>query len=285
MERRTGEWDMGTNAHDFGTNESSLSERGGAGHMSVDEERAQLAKRVEKGVLGVFVNDRAVFLDLLDEKSVLVSAGSKVFKGRSAYESWPLNPPGISAKNVTFAPLYTNQPDEAIVVGTYLLSGPCIHGTVNQRVTVNLRWEGDDWKISLAHFSNEWPSMWPQSGVSDGRSASDALSPRRLQLRSEDGIVFVDPEEIVYAESAGKHCIVHLRDRKVTASVLLRGLCEMLPDQFVRTNRFYVVNVRYVQGVGRDGILFATGEQIPIPERRVKEIQLEIASAVTRNFS
>lgn len=120
--------------------------------------------------MGVFVNERAVFLDLLDEKSVLVSAGSKVFNGRTEYESWPLNPPGVLARNVT-------------------------------------------------------------------------------------------------------------------ASVLLGELCDMLPDQFVRTNRFYVVNVRFVQGVGRDGILFASGEQIPIPERRVKEIQLEIASAVTRNFS
>ena len=253
--------------------------------MSADMERAQLAKRVEKGVLGVFVNDRAVFLDLLDEDSVLVSAGSKVFKGRAAYESWPLNPPGVFARNVTFTPLYTNQPDEAIVVGTYILSGPCIHGTVNQRVTVNLRREGGDWKISLAHFSNEWPNMWPKGGVSDGRAVDEALSPRRLQLRSDDGLIFVDPNEIVYAESAGKRSVVHLRDRQVTASVLLRELCEMLPDQFVRTNRFYVVNVRYVQGVGRDGILFATGEQIPIPERRVKEIQLEIASAVTRNFN
>ena len=253
--------------------------------MSDIEEMMNLARRVETGVLGVFVNERAVFVDLLDEKSVLVSAGSKVFNGRAEYEKWPLNPPGVLARNVTFTPLYTNESDEAIVVGTYLLSGPCIHGTVNQRVTVNLRKVGDDWKISLAHFSNEWPSMWPKSGVSDGRPADGSPSPRRFQLRSEDGIVFVDPEEIVYAESAGKHCIVHLRDRKVTANVLLRELCEMLPDQFVRTNRFYVVNVRFVQGVGRDGILFASGEQIPIPERRVKEIQLEIASAVTRNFS
>ena len=253
--------------------------------MSDIEEMAALAKRVETGVLGVFVNERDVFIDLMDEKSVLVSAGSKVFNGRASYESWPLNPPGIIARNVTFTPLYINQPDEAIVVGTYLLSGPCIHGTVNQRVTVNLRREGDDWKISLAHFSNEWPNMWPKSRVSNGRAADDTLSPRRLQLRSDDGLVFVDPNEIIYAESAGKCSIVHLRDRNVIASVLLRELCEMLPDQFVRTNRFYVVNVRYVQSVGRDGILFATGGQIPIPERRVKEIQLEIASAVTRNFS
>lgn len=252
--------------------------------MSDIEEMAALAKRVETGVLGVFVNERDVFLDLMDEKSVLISAGSKVFNGRASYESWPLNPPGILARNVTFSPLYTNRPDEAIVAGTYLLSGPCVRGTVNQRVTVNLRLSDGNWKISLAHFSNEWPNMWPKSGVNNGRAVDDAF-PRRLQLRSDNGIAFVDPNEIVYAESAGKLSVVHLRDRSVTASVLLRELCEMLPDQFVRTNRFYVVNVRYVQGVGHDGILFATGEQIPIPERRVKEIQLEIASAVTRNFS
>ncbi len=250
--------------------------------MSDIEEMMDLARRVETGVLGVFSNERAVFLDLLDEKSVLVSAGSKVFNGRAEYENWPLNPPGVIARNVTFTPLYTNEPDEAIVVGTYLLSGPCIDGTVNQRVTVNLRKVDDDWKISLAHFSNEWPRDKPGAGAK--RPAGDG-APRRLQLRSEDGIIFVDPEEIVYAESSGKRSIVHLKDRNVTVSVLLRELCEMLPDQFVRTNRFYVANVRFVQGVGRDGILFASGERIPIPERRVKEIQLEIASAVTRNFS
>ena len=250
--------------------------------MSDIEELTKLTKRVEAGVLGVFVNERAAFLDLLDEKSVLVSAGSKVFNGRTEYESWPLNPPGVLARNVIFTPLYTNEPDEAIVVGTYLLSGPCIEGTVNQRVTVNLRKAGDDWKISLAHFSKEWPRDKPGAGAK--RPTEDG-TPRRLQLRSENGIIFVDPEEIVYAESSGKRCIVHLKDRNVTASVLLEELCDMLPDQFVRTNRFYVVNVRFVQDVGRDGILFASGEQIPIPERSVKEIQLEIASAVTRNFS
>ena len=251
--------------------------------MGDTEEMMRLAKRIETGILGVFVNERDVFLSLMDEKSVLVSAGSKVFNGRAAYESWPLNPPGIVARNVTFSPLYTSQPDEAIVVGTYILSGPCVNGTVNQRVTVNLRRTGDEWKISLAHFSNEWPNMWPDKKEPDGKAGG--VTPRRLQLRSEDGIVFVDPEEIVYAESAGKRSVVHLRDRNVTANVLLRELCEMLPDQFVRTNRFYVVNVRYVQGVGRDGILFASGEQIPIPGRKIKEIQLEIASAVTRNFN
>ena len=123
--------------------------------MEGTEERDGLVERVRDSVLGVFVNERAAFLELLDERSVLVSAGSKVFNGRSAYECWPPNPPGVRARNVTFSPLYTNRPDEAIVAGTYLLSGPCIDGTVRQRVTINLRRVDDDWKISLAHFSNE----------------------------------------------------------------------------------------------------------------------------------
>lgn len=138
--------------------------------MSDIEELTRLARRVKAGVLDAFANKRDAILDLMDEKSVIVGAGSNVFNGRAAYESRPPNPPGILTRNVT-------------------------------------------------------------------------------------------------------------------ASVLLGELCDMLPDQFVRANRFYVVNVRFVQGVGRDGILFSSGEQIPIPERRVKEIQLEIASAVTRNFS
>lgn len=271
---------MRTNAPDFGTNENSLSEGGGAGHMSADEGRAQLAQRVEKGVLGVFVNDRAVFLDLLDEDSVLISAGSKVFHGREEYAMWPLNPPGVLARHVTFNALYTTRPDEATVIGTYLLSGPCIEGVVNQRVTVNLRRVNGDWKIAIAHFSNEWPNRMPGGDAGTTETAAS----RRLQLRSEDGLVFVDPEEVVYAESSGKRSVVHLMDRSVTVRTLLGELFEALPDQFARVGRFYVVNVRFVQGVGREGIFFANGEKIPVPERRVKEIQLEIASAITRNY-
>lgn len=249
--------------------------------MSSTEETTALAQRVEKSVLGVFVNDRKSFLDLLDERSVLVSAGSKVFHGRAEYAAWPLNPPGIHVRDVVFNSVYTNQPDEALVVGTYLMDAPCVEGTLNQRVTVNLRRDKDDWKVTIAHFSNEWPrDKKGATKVVDGR-----VAPKRLQLSTEDGLAFVNPEDIVYAESAGKRCVIHLLDRTVTVNLLLHELCGRLPDQFVRTNRFYVVNVRYVQGVGRDGVLFATGERISIPERRVKEIQLLIASAVSRNFN
>ena len=95
--------------------------------MSDVEEMMGLAKRVEAGVLGVFVNDRTTFLGLMDEKSVLVSAGSKVFNGRAAYESWPLNPPGIVARNVTFSPLYSSQPDEAISLAAKILTEHLTH--------------------------------------------------------------------------------------------------------------------------------------------------------------
>ena len=125
--------------------------------MDICEESSRLAELIEKSILNIFVNDRDLFLDLLDEDSVLVSAGSQVFYGRTSYERWPPNPPGVVARDVRFHPLYTNQPDEATIVGTYLLSGPCIEGTVNQRVTTNLKKVDGKWKIRLSHFSNEWP--------------------------------------------------------------------------------------------------------------------------------
>ena len=92
----------------------------------------------------------------------------------------------------------------------------------------------------------------------------------------------MNPDDIVYAESSGKRCVLHFRDRTLPVNLLLRELCDQLPDQFVRTSRFYVVNVLYVQGVGKDGIVFSTGEKLSVPERRIKEVQVEIGSAVTR---
>ena len=248
--------------------------------MDICEESSRLAELIEKSILNIFVNDRDLFLDLLDEDSVLVSAGSQVFYGRTSYERWPPNPPGVVARDVRFHPLYTNQPDEATIVGTYLLSGPCIEGTVNQRVTTNLKKVDGKWKIRLSHFSNEWP----KDKANTPHSIERASVAQRLQLKTKDGIAFVDPDEIIYAESHGKSCVLHLKDRTITVGLLLRDLSDLLSDQFVRTSRFYLVNALYVQSVRKDGIEFSTGEKLPIPERRVKEKQIEIGSAITRAF-
>ena len=62
--------------------------------MSDVEEMMGLTKRVEAGVLGVFVNDRTTFLGLMDEKSVLEG-----FRVNNLIATWiigpllPLNPP------------------------------------------------------------------------------------------------------------------------------------------------------------------------------------------------
>ena len=42
-----------------------------------------LAKRVENGILGIFVNERTAFLDLLDEESVLVGASDDAAVGHT----------------------------------------------------------------------------------------------------------------------------------------------------------------------------------------------------------
>lgn len=245
--------------------------------MDASLSRRQLVEQVRDRILACLAQDRAGFLDLMDEQSVVILAGSRVYRGRSSVERYPPSLKGVRVSDATFRTLDIDKRDEAVILGTYLLSGPCADGTVRQRVTAGLRLVDGSWKIDLAHFSNEW-------SMSEAAGEKAPEGTRRLQLRSEDGLVFVDPDDLIYAESAGKRCVLHLTDRTVTVSALLGELCDLLPGQFVRAGRFYTVNVGYVQSVGREGIAFTTGETIPVPARRAREIQAEISAAITRHF-
>jgi len=73
---------------------------------------------------------------------------------------------------------------------------------------------------------------------------------RRIGIKSEGRILFVDPAEIIFIESQGKYVLLHGK----TGSYLLRealGVVEQQMDghDFVRIHRSTIVNCAYVQEV------------------------------------
>ncbi|OUO34188.1 hypothetical protein [Olsenella sp. An290] len=57
--------------------------------MDASLSRRQLVEQVRDRILACLAQDRAGFLDLMDEQSVVILAGSRVYRGRSSVERYP----------------------------------------------------------------------------------------------------------------------------------------------------------------------------------------------------
>ncbi len=71
--------------------------------------------------------------------------------------------------------------------------------------------------------------------------------PARLTLKSRDGIVFIDPDSLLFVERVDRESILVTTEGEVSTSENLSELAQRLdPAVFVRTHRSYIVNARAV---------------------------------------
>lgn len=112
---------------------------------------------------------------------------------------------------------------------------------------------------------------------------------RRLRSRSlndfkvEDGRVFVktkgklvaiDPNKILFVESEGNYCYIHVDDYKLVVRSSLRGVIELLNNEiFLQCHRGYIVNFNHVTHVNiTNDIIKVNVYSIPIGRKYKKSI-------------
>jgi two-component system, LytTR family, response regulator len=72
----------------------------------------------------------------------------------------------------------------------------------------------------------------------------------RLSIRSDDGVVFVPVEQILWIEAANKYVVVHTNTAAHMARHTIQGLAKALdPKQFVRIHRSTLVRKSAVRGL------------------------------------
>lgn len=74
---------------------------------------------------------------------------------------------------------------------------------------------------------------------------------RKLIFRNSSGIIFVEPEEIVFIEAEGNYSVFHLvNNRTETVTMLLGKVEEQLDiNSFFRISRSYIINLNYLKKV------------------------------------
>ncbi len=100
-----------------------------------------------------------------------------------------------------------------------------------------------------------------------GRTAS----PDRLAFKATRGLVFLEPDELEWVESAGNYLKVHAAGEEHLIRETMANFCRRLdPSRFLRIHRSFLANVNHVReirlsGTGTDyEVILRTGETLPI---------------------
>lgn len=93
----------------------------------------------------------------------------------------------------------------------------------------------------------------------------------RIVLRQEDGIKVIDTRDIIYVESDNHVLTIHTD----TGDYKMRGAMKEMEarlavDHFARCNNSFLVNLKYVQGIGQNDV-DVNGEMLPISRPRKKD--------------
>lgn len=83
---------------------------------------------------------------------------------------------------------------------------------------------------------------------------------------------FLTSDDIYYAEACNVRSILHTVSGPVTVCHSLGSIGAMLPPEFIRIHRSYLVNKRQVTEIQRYAIHMKNGVSLPVPEKRYRAV-------------
>ncbi len=99
---------------------------------------------------------------------------------------------------------------------------------------------------------------------------------RGFLIRSQDTIYRILASNIEYCEVCNRIVSIHLIDGSVLqTSMRFKELEDLLAakENFLRTHRFYIVNMDYISTISKDGITMTNGNTVPISHGKLKYIR------------
>lgn len=92
-----------------------------------------------------------------------------------------------------------------------------------------------------------------------------------LFLKTDQKFERVNFEDILWLEAMENYVRVVSRDGKLLTLMTLSNIESLLPDQFLRVHKTYIVNLDKVQAI-EGGILHIGGHKIPVSRQKRKEV-------------
>ena len=250
-----------------------------------------------KVLLAYYAGDARPFLDHCHEEVLWIgTAPGQVVRTREALRrvlaAETSHSPRFAVHNLTATPLAAAGSASCEVMLTFLVDTLWPDestGRVDQRI--QLSWTGcrDEPRILVCHVSDAlacdsrkvaYPNHY--AAAHGSRAAGTTGAPlERICLRgSRHTAVYLDKDDVIYAESKGAHALVHTEADTFEAAEPLSAIARRYPGLFVRVHASYLVNPAFVRGVSRCKVTLEGGAEVPVPEKRYTAVRAELASRV-----
>ena len=150
-----------------------------------------------------------------------------------------------------------------------------------------LIWTLHDQKITLSHChihaenvpASVYAEPYNRSQISgSARHPMPAKTLSRVQIRTADGQThWVDRADITYVKACRQYTEVHCVARVLRVHLLFREVLAQLGPCVTRVHRSYAINPHFVDSIRGEMLYLTTGDKVPIPSRRIKEIRERLA--------
>lgn len=146
------------------------------------------------------------------------------------------------------------------------------------------------WRYALIHISNgmetdERDNFFPihfdefhQKRFRHNFTNLDKQQRERLIAKGYDGSTYyIEFSEIEHiAAGKGKFCYIYTRNNIICVRQLLDQLIKILPDEFYRPHRSYIINILQVVKLSRNQIILKNNTSIPIPPKKYNQVASDI---------
>lgn len=116
------------------------------------------------------------------------------------------------------------------------------------------------------------------------QEAIDIYNEEQMIITEENGkIYFLKKSEVDYVEADRRNVVVHLRKGTIRIAIPFLRFMEMYGEHLVQVHRSYAVRVKSIQCIQGDQIVMKSGDIIPIPHKKSKEIRERLKQAVLQS--
>ena len=160
-----------------------------------------------------------------------------------------------------------------------------------QRITLIWKTEGQKFKLLHFHVSNPIESQKNNErfshsmGTEKYEYVKKLLSQNRSRLIAygkHDLTYVIRNKDIVYIEAENTDSVIHCLNRDILSRESISDLEKKVGEGFIKTHRSFIVNSRYITGIKRYQLAISQGIELPIPEKKYREIKEKVLRAVNQ---
>ena len=251
-----------------------------------------------------YANDRSLFFEYMDDNILWIGpAIHQCIEGKQnlidAFEkeihSLQFRTAQISSRLISGNRSSSCEVFVKFIVYTYYPSG---HISMHhQRIT--LFWKKvkcgniPQWRYAVIHISNgmevdKRDTIYPlhfdeferKHLLNNFEKLQKNMDQNRLIVKGTDSSTYyIPPEDILYiCGGKGKFCDIYTKNGSICVRLLIEQLRKMLPEQFYRPHRSYLVNVLKIKNLSRYEILMQGGTVLPVPPKKYIQVSKDIES-------